>query len=86
MLPVRPHGAAPHGDAALRRAHDTETTALLGTEVTDDLLRTNTDLKNKEPPAAEADEGAPADDEEQGGIAPASRTFTWEVDGAKVSA
>ena len=29
----------------------------------------------------EADEGAPAVDEEQGGIAPASRTFTWEVDG-----
>ena len=35
----------------------------------------------KEPSAAEADEGAPADDEEQGGIAPMSSTFTWEVDG-----
>ena len=62
----------------LNRAHDTETTALLGTEVTDDLLRTNTDLK---PAAAEADEAAPAADEEQGGIAPAAITFTWEVDG-----
>ena len=27
------------------------------------------------------DEAAPAADEEQGGIAPASSTFTWEVDG-----
>ena len=62
-----------------RRAHDNETTALLGTDVTDDLLRTNTDLKK--PSAAEADEGAPAADEEQGGIAPAAITFTWEVDG-----
>ena len=31
---------------------------------------------------AEADEAAPTvADEEQGGIAPASRTFTWDVDG-----
>ena len=51
---------------------------LLGTEVADDLLRTNTDLK---PAAAEADGPAPAADEEQGGIAPAAITFNWEVDG-----
>ena len=70
-------GAAP--EPPPRRAHDNETTALLGTEVTDDLLRTNTDLKNQPPAAEEADEGTPAD-EEQGGIAPA-RTFAWEVDG-----
>ena len=69
-------GAAP--EPPPRRAHDNETTALLGTEVADDLLRTNTDLK---PAAAEADGPAPAADEEQGGIAPAAITFNWEVDG-----
>ena len=35
----------------------------------------------KEPAAAEADEAEPLTDEEQGGIAPAAITFTWEVDG-----
>ena len=35
----------------------------------------------KEPAAAEADEAEPLADEEQGGIAPAAITFTWEVDG-----
>ena len=38
-------------------------------------------VPRQQEPAAEADEAAAAADEEQGGIAPASRTFTWEVDG-----
>ena len=72
MIPLNREAAAAHPYTFILAS------ALLGTEVTDDLLRTNTDLKK--PAAAEADEGTPAVDEEQGGIAPAS-TFTWDVDG-----